>query len=134
MGQEAAAVATQIDGAALALSSTTGVVIDHEASTKQDRIKLRGMTFGEGGPQLKKLRFKWSGETTAMSDFWKSSERKAVRSICAFSFVGIDVLVGLRELLVAGKFQTPLPQYVYDAPTAGTSTIVVRDGAMVTEK
>jgi hypothetical protein len=132
VGQEAVAAA-RITGAALAMASDAGVVIDHEATSKQKRLRLREMTFGEGGAQLKKVRFKWEGETTAWSEVWGDSSQQAQPTKCTVSFRGNNVFEGLRELQL-GAFQAPLPGYMYDALTVGTSTITVRNGAIVVEK
>ena len=133
VGQEAVAAA-QLKGAALTMSSDAGVVIDHDAASRQKRLQLRGMTFGEGGPQLKKLRFKWEGETSACSDVWGVSGALAPPLMkCTISFRGNNVFEGLRELQLAYS-PTSLPEYMYDAVTVGASTIAVRNGAIVTEK
>lgn len=131
VGQEAAAAA-RIEGAALAMSSDAGAVIDHDASIKEKRLQLRGMTLGEGGAQLKKVRFKWEGETTACSEVWDVSG-PAQPTKCTISFRGNDVFEGLRELQLE-SLQAPLPAYMFDALTVGTSTINVRNGAIVVEK
>lgn len=132
VGQESAAAAN-MKGAALAMSSDAGVVIDHDAAMKRKRVLERGMTFGEGGPQIKKLRIKWQGETAAFSEAWGIFGTEGCLSKCTVSFRGNNVFEGLRELQRESS-ETVLPQYMYDALTVGTSTIVVRNGALVTEK
>jgi Kinetochore protein CHL4 like len=121
-------------GGALAASSDAGVIIDHEASLREKRLRLRGSIFGEGGPRLKKLRFKWTGETLATSDVWGAQSNRSAKCKCTFSFRGSHALEGLREMVDLGVFQAPLPSFILDAPLAGTSTIVIRDGAIVKEK
>ena len=133
VGQDAIDAA-QSQGAALTMSTETGVAIDHEANHKEERVRLRRSTFGEGGPQMKKVRFKWTGTTAATSEAWGISGGKAAQSKCTISFQGVDVFEGLREMLQFGIVHVPLPAYMHDAPMVGSSTIVVRNGALVADK
>jgi hypothetical protein len=131
VGQEAAA---QSEGAALAMSTETGVVVDHAAADKEERKRQRDETFGEGGPQWKKVRFKWSGTTTAAADSWGVTGDRAIKFKCTMSFHGKNVFEGLREMMELSIIKAPLPGYLIDAPMLGTSTITVQDGAIVTEQ
>jgi hypothetical protein len=121
-------------GGVLTASTEAGVIIDHDISLREKRYRIRESIFGEGGPRLKKLRFKWTGETLATSDVWGADSNRPAKSKCTFSFHGAHALEGLREMVSFGIFQVPLPNFILDAPLAGTSTIVIRDGAIVKEK
>ena len=133
VGQDATEAA-QSQGAALTMSTESGIVIDHEATRKEESLRLRRSTFGEGGPQRKKVRFKWTGTTAATSEAWGISGGKAAQSKCTISFHGADVFEGLREMLQLGIVHVPLPAYMHDATMVGTSTIIVRNGAVVADK
>jgi len=50
---------------------------------------------------------------------------------CGVVMQGTNIVEGLRAMMDAGLAVAPLPDFVRDAPTLGTSTITVENGSFV---
>jgi hypothetical protein len=118
---------------AMTLVAPGGAVLDYTATINKERKRSRGAYFGEGGSQYKKVRFKWSGMSNAATKSWDLpiEKQKEIKLKCSVAFSGEDVFEGLREMCALGLMRMPLPEYLTEAPHVGTSTITVRDGAIV---
>jgi hypothetical protein len=112
-----------------------GAILDYTAAANTKRKRSQGSYIGEGGPQFKKVRFKWSGMSDAATRSWDLSvgKKKEIKLKCSVAFSGEDVFEGLRELYGLGLIQKPIPEYLTEAPNQGTSTITVQDGAIVAD-
>lgn len=127
----AQAAARAPSGTAVTVVTGGGTVLDHAAADKLLYKRSRGIHFGEGGPRFKKVKFEWSGTTKAVTKSWDAKGAPKMKFKCALTVSGANVYEGLREMLVLGICHTPLPDFIRDAPNLGTSTIKVRDGAVV---
>lgn len=135
MAQTAAAVDKNMD-AALVAANSNGVLIDPSAATKRSRKRARDQDLGNAGdcPRLERMSWKWTGETTAAAACWledgaTQGELPATKFKCGLVLEGTNVMDGLREMVAAGWAKAPLPDFMRNAPTLGSSTVTVDHGA-----
>jgi len=124
-------IASNYEGASLTSAATKGVVVNHSAADQERRNESRTEAFGEGGLVRKKLRFQWSGETSAPSVYFKSEESKA-KLKCVVTLKGANVFEGLRELVDLGIMKAPIKDFLKDSASAASSTIRVQNGTIMT--
>jgi hypothetical protein len=129
VAQQASSVAA--GGGQLTATGENGQVVDHDVAVKKDLKRSREENFGEGGPELKRVVFKWTGETSAAAAVWGIEDRPKTNFKCVLTLKGANVFEGLREMLDFGLISTPLPDYLKNAPSIGKSTIIVKDGAII---
>jgi hypothetical protein len=131
------------DGAALTAANANGLVVNSSAVLQNDRKRARDSELGKEGdcPRLEKVCWKWTGDTTAAAAAWLSDDEEMqekdspkTKFKCALTLEGTDVMEGLRQMMAKGYAKAPLPDFVRNAPTAGSSTIVVSDNAFVAKK
>jgi len=120
-------IAYKYEGASLTSAAASGVVVNHSCADQKIRYKSRVEAFGEGGPLRKKLRFQWSGETSAPSTYFKCEESKT-KFKCVVMLKGGNVFEGLRELVDLGVMKAPIKDFLKDSSSVGPSTIRVHNG------
>lgn len=123
-------IASNYEGASLTSAATRGVVVNHSATDQKSRHESRAEAFGEGGLVRKKMRFQWSGETSAPSVYFKGEESKA-KLKCVVTLKGSDVFEGLRELVDLGIMKAPIKDFLRDSASAASSTIRVQNGTIM---
>lgn len=118
-GQVVAAAAT-LNGAAAEYMNDAAVVVNHEATAQRDRKRRANEAFGtEELPKFRRIKFKVHGAV---------SNNAAVKR--QITLRGSHVYAGLKELFLHG-FINEVPDYIKAAPGMTTSTITIKDGAVV---
>lgn len=137
---------------AIAMNQTGGngnsrsMLVDHSAAVKRNRKRARDEELGAKGdcPRLQRVAWKWTGNTTAAASCWLNNDESIEEDIagnnntvknlpltkfkCGVVMEGTNVFEGLRAMVTAGLAQAPLPDFVREAPTLGSSTITVDHG------
>lgn len=113
-------------------ANTEGVVVNHSAVDRKRRQESRTEAFGEGGLARKKLRFRWSGETSAPSVCF-NTKQSTTKLKCVVTLKGANVFEGLRELVDLGIMKAPIKDFLKDSASMGLSTVRVQNGTIMTE-
>lgn len=144
----AAKIATYSNGTVALVAanhSGTNLWVDHTVKQQQSRKRARGEALGgaQDCPSLQRMCWKWAGKTTAASACWldsdntnsKSSGNTPIEKLpttdfkCAVVMKGENVIQGLQALMDAGLMEGPLPDFLRDAPSLGSTTIRVNHGS-----
>jgi len=111
----------------------SGAMVDLSTVEHKRRQKLTSEVFGERGPVQKKMRFQWSGETSAPGANFEIHNSKT-KFKCAVTLKGINVVQGLRELVNFGMIKEPVKDCLRDAQSVGSSNIRVHNGAILKKR
>lgn len=111
------------------------IVIDHNAGVMRKRKRDAEEAFGrpEDCPKRESIRWNWKGTSGAAAMCWHGDAKHLKTSDdvpkhkfkCRLELKGLDVIGGMRTWIEAGIISGPLPSYVQDVPSLGSSINVV---------